>query len=452
MSGVSDIRVQGIAINSNGNVKYNVSNELLAAILARYSRSNEGIEKIMEQVDNSDHEKSVDRIFKFIDYGHASIGALTGGIAITIDNVSMWLAYKLFEICQLADGQESSTRYITMDETSLPSGSDVGIPDDLIPAWNDLLSRCFKAYHDESNNLISLAQKEPERIKLPSNPSKLLVDRLTKNYSLDRARYFIPFATRTNIALVQNGRLWGQTIKYLSSMPQKEAQDLALLLREELTKFSPRQVKHSYPESSYTIQCMNELHSSCELASSKLSFNCQPDNPWIVVHKDTPPWLPPQQSITESLQPRINRYSLCGSTIRRIQLSFGWENIAVAELRDLNRHRTGHRYSPLLQTGIYTPPEINRENHSQLFQDQTKLLQELINRRSPAYVYCLLLGSQTHFEHSTHADKFIYEVELRTGLGAHFRYAEHLKNLLPPFYNSLPETNGFINVGSAEPE
>ena len=446
------MKVQGIAVSSNPNVKYNVSNELLAAVLARYSRSNEGIEKIMSQVDNSDHEKSVDRIFKFIDYGHASIGALTGGIAIAIDNVSMWLAYKLFEICQLADGQESSTRYIKMDESSLPSAHDIGIPEDLAPAWNDLLSRCFKAYHDESEKLSKLAQEEPERIRLPSDPTKLLIERLTKNYSLDRARYFIPFATRTNVALVQNGRVWGQTIKYLSSMPQKEAQTLASLLREELHKFSPRQVKHSFPESSFINECASELSTSCHLVSCKLSHTCQPDNPWISVHKNTPPWLPPQQTIEQSLQHRINRYSLCGSTVRRMQLSFGWENIAVAELRDLNRHRTGHRYSPLIQTGIYTPPEINRDSHLQLFEDQTKLLRELVDRQSPAYVYCLLLGSQTHFEHSTHVDKFIYEVELRTGLGAHFRYAEHLKNVLHKFYELVPECNGFIKVGSAEPE
>jgi hypothetical protein len=36
-------------------------------------------------------------------------------------------------------------------------------------------------------------------------------------------------------------------------------------------------------------------------------------------------------------------------------------------------------------------------------------------RGSPAYVYSLLLGAQTPFEHGTHADKFIYEAELRTG-------------------------------------
>ena len=53
-----------------------------------------------------------------------------------------------------------------------------------------------------------------------------------------------------------------------------------------------------------------------------------------------------------------------------------------------------------------------------------------MQRGSAAYVYSLLLGAQTPFEHSTHADKFIYEAELRTGMGAHYRYAEHLSAAL----------------------
>ena len=65
--------------------------------------------------------------------------------------------------------------------------------------------------------------------------------------------------------------------------------------------------------------------------------------------------------------------------------------------------------------------------------EQLDLTRELLERRSPAYIYSLLLGAQTPFEHSTHADKFIYEAELRTGLGAHFRYAEHLSAALRAF-------------------
>ena len=83
-----------------------VTPELLASVLARYSRSNEGIGAILDKVDIANPDASIDRILKFVDYGHASIGGLTGGLAIALDDISMWLAYKLFEIAQMADGQE----------------------------------------------------------------------------------------------------------------------------------------------------------------------------------------------------------------------------------------------------------------------------------------------------------------------------------------------------------
>jgi len=75
-----------------------------------------------------------------------------------------------------------------------------------------------------------------------------------------------------------------------------------------------------------------------------------------------------------------------------------------------------------------------------------------MERGSPAYVYSLLLGAQTPFEHSTHADKFIYEAELRTGMGAHFRYAEHLSAALREFNAQVPEAKDWVIEGTAEPE
>jgi hypothetical protein len=69
-----------------------------------------------------------------------------------------------------------------------------------------------------------------------------------------------------------------------------------------------------------------------------------------------------------------------------------------------------------------------------------------------AYVYGLLLGTQTPFEHSTHLDKFIYEIELRTGLGAHFRYAEHLGATFKELIKKMPQLKDYVELGSAEPE
>ena len=126
-----------------------VTPELLASVLARYSRSNDGIGAILEKVDLANPDASIDRILKFVDYGHASIGGLTGGLAVALDDISMWLAYKLFEIAQMADGQESSTRYITMDETNLPSAAEIGIPEDLALRWRALMGKSFAAYQAE---------------------------------------------------------------------------------------------------------------------------------------------------------------------------------------------------------------------------------------------------------------------------------------------------------------
>ncbi len=429
-----------------------VTPELLASVLARYSRSNEGIHKILEKVDLANPDASIDRILKFVDYGHASIGGLTGGLAIALDDVSMWLAYKIFDIAQMADGQESSTRYITMDATNLPAPAELGIPDDLASRWSALMARAFAAYHAEYSRLDALALAQPNLVRLPPEAKPAVVTRLRKNYALDRARYFIPFATRTNLGLVQSSRMWATTVKHLDSLAHPEARAAAKLIRDELLKQSPRLMRHSFAENSIQQQAAQELSTSVSLGLTRLSTAPLADEVWVRVDRSTPPWLPEPQSIAEALRHRANRYGHQGTATRRMQVSFAWNNMALAELRDLNRHRTGHRYTPLIQAGFYLPPEIARAGHGALLADQAALTRELLERGSPAYVYSLLLGAQTPFEHSTHADKFIYEAELRTGMGAHFRYAEHLSAVLREFFQQVPEARDWVVEGTAEPE
>jgi len=429
-----------------------VTPELLASVLARYSRSNDGLAAILEKVDLANPDASIDRILKFVDYGHASIGGLTGGLAIALDGVSMWLAYKIFEISQMADGQESSTRYITMDAANLPLPADVGIPDDLAPRWLALMAHAFASYNSEYARLDTLASAIPALVRLPPGAKPAVVTRLRKNYALDRARYFIPLATRTNLGLVQSARMWAQTVKHLDSLPQPEARAAARALREVLLKQAPRLMRHSSAEQSYEEQAKQELAASLKLGLERLSTKPLADQVWVNVDRATPPFLPEMQSVSESLRHRTNRYAYHGSASRRMRVTFAWNNLAVAELRDLNRHRTGHRYTPLIQAGFYLPPEIKHADHDTLLKEQADLTRELMQRGSPAYMYSLLLGAQTPFEHSTHADKFIYEAELRTGMGAHFRYAEHLSAALHEFFRQVPEAKDWVVEGTAEPE
>jgi len=429
-----------------------VTPELLASVLARYSRSTEGIAAILSKVDVSNPDASIDRILKFVDYGHASIGGLTGGLAVALDGVSMWLAYKMFEIAQMADGQESSTRYITMDAANLPTAGELGIPEDLADRWRDIMARSFAAYNAEYTRLDALSVAEPERIRFPKDAKPAVVARIRKNYALDRARYFIPLATRTNVGLVQTSRMWAATVKHLDSLPHPEARAAAVLIRDELMKQSPRLMRHSFAEKSFQEQARQELEASLQMGLASLSTEGLADKVWVSVDRSAPQWFPQAQAVSESLRHRSNRYGQQGQGTRRMRVSFAWNNMALAELRDLNRHRTGNRYTPVIQAGFYLPEEIRREDHAALLRDQMELTRELMGRASPAYVYSLLLGAQTPFEHSTHADKFIYEAELRTGMGAHFRYAEHLSAALKLFLEQVPEAREWVLEGTAEPE
>lgn len=448
------MRITGLALVPPPTAKDlpQVTPELLASVLARYSRSNKGLAAILEKVDLANPDASIDRILNFVDYGHASIGGLTGGLAIALDDVSMWLAYKIFEIATMADGQESSTRYISMDATNLPAPAELGIPEDLADRWRSVMAKAFAAYNIEYGRLDALAQANPNLVRLPPDAKPAVVTRLRKNYALDRARYFIPLATRTNLGLVQSSRMWATTVKHLDSLPHPEARAAAKLIRDELLKQSPRLMRHSAAEKSYSEQAAQELTVSLALGLQRLSWAPVGDEVWVHVDRATPPWLPEMQSVPDALRYRANRYGYQGTATRRMRVSFAWNNMAIAELRDLNRHRTGHRYTPLIQTGFYLPPEIAHAKHTELLEEQLRLTRDLMKRGSPAYVYSLLLGAQTPFEHSTHADKFIYEAELRTGMGAHFRYAEHLSAALKGFFEKVPEAKQWVVEGTAEPE
>ncbi|MBK1878385.1 FAD-dependent thymidylate synthase [Pelagicoccus mobilis] len=448
------MNVTGLAIvpPEEAEGEFKVTPELLASVLARYSRSNDGISNIMSKVDLKNADKSIDRILKFVDYGHASIGGLTGGIAIAIDDVSMWLAYKLFEVSQMCDGQESSTRYITMDPKNIPTPDEIGMPVDLAEEWLSIVAEGFECYNKEYERLDQIAKDDPSVVRAPEGTPEKVLSRMRKNYALDRARYFIPLATKTNLALVMSARMWAQTIKHIASLPQKEAQTVADLIRAEVAKFAPRLVKHSKAEKSFQQQATEEHNRSIELQKTRLSIEHLEDEVWVDVADSVPPFLAEKQSIGSALKYRSNRYGYCGTAIRRMRVAFAWNNMAIAELRDLNRHRTGHRYTPCIQAGFYLAGETDRDEFRPFLERQKAFLSKLAERGDASYVYALMLGSQTPFEHSTHADKFVYEAELRTGLGAHYRYADHLSQALAEFYKQVPDAREWVVEGTAEPE
>ena len=451
-----------------------VTPELLASSLGRYSRSNLGLDAILASIDWNDPDKSVDAIFRFVDYGHASITGMTGGIAVAVDGLSMFLAYKIFDIAQLCDGQESSTRYIKLDKTSLPTADEIGIPENCARQWERMAERAFEVYREIYDTLDDKVKRCPELIKLPNGIDDKIVDRLRKNYALDRARYLIPFAAKTNAAYVMTARIWADTLRQLDSLPLPEAHTCAKLIRAELDKFVPRMTRHSFKTATSESQAAQMIaYSINKIRNEGVNITNIPDEVYLHVDDGKPPFLPDLQSAAAAFAGKENRYSVVGSTARRAMVRAAWNNMAIAELRDLNRHRSGYRFSPLCPRGFYLPKEAKNPNVCELLDEYKKTVEAIaagdgrqiaaptndvdnmgrrVDNRSGAYVYALLLGTQVAFEHSTHLDKFIYEIELRTGMGAHFRYAEHLAKAAALLTRERPELAPFIQTGNAEPE
>ena len=476
--------------------------ELLAASGARYSRSNDGLEAILAKIDPENLDKSVDSIFKMIDYGHQSIADMVP-VALFMDGVSLWLAYHLWTLCPVAGGQESSTRYINYQSAQDFDGADFGIAENKRDDWKKQVRESFAAYESALKIWEMVAEREPQVMRLPqslmddsSEKATKQVARIRRNYAFDRARNFLPTCAPTNVMMIQSARAWAILCAHLCSHALPEAQRLGAAIRDELELAAPRMTRHAGAKPSlqngqnhefelWQILAQNPcacLESEKETETEHGGFavtdngtdrhgsnrdfspqNCAHEHPPNAFLSVNLPRDVSESDLCDALQFHDNRYAWIGSALQRSSTRFGWDAVAFAEIRDLNRHRTGTKWCPLVPRGFYAaldqlPPQFENE-----FGDELRALstfgrdvsRDALNQLRDAdasYVYSLLLGTQFSFEHTTTADKFVYEAELRTGTGAHYRYAQHLRDVLALWYQKFPSTKDRVLEGSAEPE
>jgi hypothetical protein len=258
--------------------------------------------------------------------------------------------------------------------------------------------------------------------------------------------------------------------QYLLSHPLSEARLLGEKVRGELELAAPRMLRHARPLPSLEKGLAAEF--AAARATATLAAPCLDEDAPTFDHPPTPflEAMPPADAangfqFADALAFHDNRYAFVGDALRRTAVRFGWQAVAFAEIRDLNRHRTGTKHCPLVPVGFYhavdqlpseSPVAREREQAYRILgeigRDASAHARARLADGDPAYVYGTLLGTQFPFEHTTMADKFIYEAELRTGTGAHFRYAEHLRDALSLWYERYPETRALVLEGSAEPE
>ena len=450
--------------------------ELLAASAARYSRNNEGLESILARIDPENMDRSVDSIFRMIDYGHQSIADMVP-VAMFMDNISILLAYYVWSLCPTAGGQESSTRYIELGPDALVDPELLGIPEELVPEWQQAMVNAFTKYSDALEAWEAVGEAHPELTAIPpdvladtTEKGKKTAARMKRNYRFDRSRYYLPVAAAPKVMLIMSSRGWAQLCQHLSSHPLLEARTLAEHIRNELSLSAPRLMKHACRKSGIAHGIKAEFDALAAEAAAGL--------PPTLAEGAAITECPPTANVTVStpaadcesrfagdLQQHDNRYGWVGSSLRRTAVRFAWDAMTMGEIRDLNRHRTGNKHCPLLPVGFYSaldqlPPEPGAvADQVEQLRDMNDFGREVsakghqrLGLGDPTSIYWTLLGTQFPFEQLTTADKFIYEAELRTGIGSHFRYARHLKDALNEWYAQYPDTRGLILEGDAEPE
>lgn len=441
-----------------------LTTEMLAAIAARYSRNDEGIDAIIAKVDAMENQdKAVDAIFNMVDYGHASIADMSP-VAMFIDGISIWLTYYIWSICPKAGGQETSTRYVKFNEAGIVSPTMAGIHPVRVDEWKAFIAQSIVHYEGATAYWTYCADKYPEMMGISQqiiddaavegpegHKARLLLQRLKRNYVFDRARYYIPVAAKTNAMFIMAARDWVELVQVLSSHYVPEARELADVLVAKLDLVVPRLIRHCY--------CTPDQFSGHldDLEEDSVRVEAFTATPFHYVDSGKPP-IP--GTLIRAFKHHTNRYARIGRAAKRVQVKFSISHLAMAEMRDLNRHRTGYKFAPVMPVGFYSAGDqmnviVDNCKHTERvdFGWAAAVRQsELVAEREHSHAYWGLLGTEYFYEHGTTLDKLAYEIALRTGKGAHFKYAEHYRKIHDLLVERLPELDGLILVGSAEPE
>ena len=232
------------------------------------------------------------------------------GLAVALDDVSMWLAYKFFEIAQMADGQESSTRYIAMDAANVPSAEELGIPEDLAPA-GARSSPILRRLPRRSTPGSTRSPWPLPAVRMPADAKPAVAARLRKNYALDRARYSSarhPDQCRARPVLPDVGAD-GQAAGFAPASGGPGGGRSCARSSSSSRPGSCATARRSRPPVSRPGQ---ELATSLSLGASGCPPSRSPDEVWVHVDRSTPPWLPELQPVPEALRHRSNRYGSRG--------------------------------------------------------------------------------------------------------------------------------------------
>lgn len=311
--------LEKIVTNVDGNIFAitGLPTELTGALLARYSRAPTGFkETILKEFVDSDGNFKIEKGSEVLDrilnqFGDESVGELSGGTALCLENVSN-LVTKIVEDRRIGGSPiEKSTRYVVYDQKTNGEWSYLK-PKDIMQSnvsglYVSTMDFVFETYATMVQPMKELFQKRlpADKFVISVERNGNRIDNVHENELLndeerkafknaytftirsavcDIIRCVLPAATTTNVGLSGNGRFYTNLVSKMMSIGLLEANEVALLAKSELDKVIPTFVKRAAPNS-YLIETNDNMK---RLADELLGWVPIEKAPELVMFEDKP--------------------------------------------------------------------------------------------------------------------------------------------------------------------
>lgn len=445
--------------------------EEITGLLARYSRSKESLESLVEQFSKDSNNKLLKKVID--NYGHSSIRSM-GYLTCGLEGISMIGLLDIFNRCPLQGGQERSTRYIYLEDSKNLIGERG--PEHIF--INEEAEEIYRYWNDTYNYLKEITYKNLCRFFYIKDDKEEINS--CKLRTLDCIRYFIPLGILTQGGLIQSGREWSRLIKYLRSHSEEEFKIWGDLIEEVLRNREEGEGRNLIRHTEPTDDRYEELESIIR-EYSELYINNSYIEEWEIERVDnTEADIERVVSIYyPDIQIILNKISSSGKIlekkelIRKIgkwivnngnhhnELNNEFRAIGnyifkgrtdIGTLTDINRHR-GCLFLPILDPRyreiniskrrigskdtyehLYClPPYLEIEELKELrmkyverFEEGFKRLENYINDNPNIDItkikYLLPKGYRTSYYISLDINRILYLISLRSKVGGHISY------------------------------
>ncbi|MEM4756274.1 MAG: FAD-dependent thymidylate synthase [Candidatus Woesearchaeota archaeon] len=173
-----------------------------------------------------------------VGYGHSSV-AEHAYASVALEDVSI-LASKVIEDNRLASYTEKSTRYQVFDKNRYYKPKKI-----MQSKYANLYTKTAEMLFDAYDAIFSKALLYVKKTYPNKGIPEKLYESISKARACDIARYLLPAATLTNLAMTANARVYEHAIRKLLSHELEECQDIGLMMKEEIQKLIPTLVKYA---------------------------------------------------------------------------------------------------------------------------------------------------------------------------------------------------------------